>query len=96
MNCKQGDLAIVVKALNPKNLGKIVRCIRFLPSHVLLDPDGVLRAHDCWGLDTVLLAWDNDPTKVILDSYLKPLRDSDGEDEMLRIVGKPVKKTERV
>lgn len=30
MNCKEGDLAIVVSAKNPENLGRIVTCRKFL------------------------------------------------------------------
>lgn len=59
MNCKQGDLAIVIKCLNaPENIGAIRVCARVC---------------DCWGgweLDRPLPNGDD----CICDTCLRPLR----------------------
>lgn len=96
MNCEQDDVAIVVRAINPNNLGKICRCLKLIPNEPMLDPDGVLRLYNVWETDTVFEGWNGQEGTDIDDQSLKPLRDSEGEDEMLRISGKPVKKTEKV
>ena len=108
MNCKQGDLAVVVRGRYQENLGKIVRCVRLHldPFH---DPDG-LELHypqrePVWVIDRRLhceaLVIVNTPfgeavagrvpstVKMALDSDLRPIRDSDEEDEILRLVGLP-------
>lgn len=85
MNCRPGDLAIIVKSV-AGNEGKIVRCIRLLPSgsdkkFVFDGPRWVIDrpVPDSIGLEISSLA----------DCALRPIRDNDGEDEMLRITGKP-------
>lgn len=89
MNCKQGDLAIVVKS-ELGNEGKVVRCIRVLSkkeSDALMYWSGPL-----WEVDAPLKAsfgFVVTYTNHCPDSYLRPLRNQDGEDEMLRISGKP-------
>ena len=82
MNCKKGDLAFVVRKGNE---GLIVRCLsRF---------DGPWKESKyCrgWWVDPPV---PNDLGEVwpkIADKNLRPIRDSDGEDEMLRLVGRPV------
>lgn len=88
MNCKQGDLAIIVKSVaSPDDIGAIVRCVEFKPG-----PDG--RA--AWIVDRKV-----SPDAVIggityigdwfLDASLRPIRDNDGEDETLTWAGKPEK-----
>ena len=75
LNCKIGDLAVIVKTSYPaevRYIGKIVRCVEPIFScGWIVEPDiaGYFGVHD-----------DN----------LRPIRDSDGEDEMLRLAGKPV------
>ena len=96
MNCKQGDTAIVVKGYN--NLAKILTCIRLVPMievQVALACKGL--APKCsegnyWEVDTPLMWSDgvvSDNINYINDAYLRPLRDSDGEDEMVKLLGKP-------
>lgn len=81
MNCKQGDLAIIVRARNcPESLGAIVRCVRFCP-HPLDGSPG-------WEIEPPFKTF-----RCARDSALRPLRDRPGEDEMLRIAGKPRKET---
>lgn len=96
MNCKPGDLAVVVKAtFTPEILGHIVV--------VVGDWNGpaVDRPNDghCWEVKypdgrpilTTFLGGGRDffQTRPFLDSSLRPLRDNDGEDETLTWAGKP-------
>lgn len=80
MNCKPGDLAVVVRS-EAGNEGKIVRVIRFIGF-------GERFADDCWHVEPALRGTHRMHNDVS-DSRLRPIRDNDGEDEMLRIVGKP-------
>lgn len=71
MNCKEGDLAIVVKT-GPSHkdaLGKIVRCIRV------------------WGIaSSGLIAWETIPVvgnQCVEDIALRPIRNEPGADETL-------------
>lgn len=84
MKCRQGDLAVIVRSV-AGNEGKIVRCIRIA---------GAWRAKDGAGP-----RWETDPpvrgllgecAYPVADLNMRPLRDSDGEDEVLRIAGRPV------
>jgi len=109
MNCKPGDLAVVVRS-TAGNLGKIVRVIGPSLSNSLafgetfVDPATGIR----WRRDTHEFNWDAESVGLPLairfprgnwgttlrrpcqDSALRPLRDNEDEDEMLRIAGKPV------
>ena len=87
MNCKQGDLAIVVRGY-PASIGNIVRCLR---------PYG-----GAWFGGSAIRGWETDGRvinhhgtwqSVVADDSLYPLRDTDGVDEMLRITGLPIKET---
>ena len=87
MNCKKGDLAVVVRS-KFGNLGRIVQCLRLATKedheayNVFFDNDPT------WILDVpVNCSFSTAP--LITDKQLRPLRDSNGEDEMLRIAGKP-------
>jgi hypothetical protein len=76
MNCKPGDLAVIVRAYRfPELVGRIVTCVRLTPH------------------PSKLPVWETaEPlpeSNWIHDDQLRPIRDNDGEDEMLRIVGKP-------
>lgn len=83
MNCAPGDLAIGVSSVPEKrvNLGCIVRVIRPYPG-----------SPHCWQVET--LSWsDRDGVRVppgtlrkAADAYMRPLRDSERADEMLRVV----------
>ena len=83
LNCKQGDLAVIVRSASG-NEGKIVRCLAL-----------VMDAW-AWGYGP---RWITEPPVIgnafgtivpPLDACMRPLRDSDGEDEVLRLVGRPV------
>ena len=79
MNCKPGDLAIIVSCMNDggeKYIGNIVTCLK---------------------LNTGSIAWWEVQGNIghfvgVADANLKPLRDSEGTDEMLLITGKPKEK----
>ena len=87
MNCKQGDLAVVVRSVCG-NEGKIVRCLRYVRG-MELGIDGCWHECDIWETDTVMPGWTGALGKSIADSQLRPIRDQDGEDETLTWAGKP-------
>jgi hypothetical protein len=70
MNCRPGDLAVVVAGSPAANVGKVIRVVE-------LD-DGL---H--WTYEGRLLGHFGTPAKVVADDCLRPLRDSDGQDETL-------------
>ena len=81
MNCKQGDLAVVVKATNPQNIGRIVSVLRpWIDSGTW-----VVRHHGRPAVTGIGLYWE----PWCFDYELRPIRDIDGQDEMLRLVGLP-------
>ncbi len=84
MNCKPGDLAMIVRSW-AGNEGRIVRCVRF--AGVLLWND--LGRQPTWAIDPAILNADGELVQECMDCQLRPIRDNDGEDEMLRIAGKP-------
>jgi hypothetical protein len=95
MNCKPGDLAIIVDPECVQNIGKIVLCVR-LHSSETHDLDGWGFNESCgprWVVDQPLSGRLGDgtpcPMYTIPDESLRPIRDNDGEDEMLRIAGNP-------
>lgn len=85
MNCKQGDLAIVVRSSTGIE-GKIVRCVRFLGEKAWMEPGGRIEICDTWQIDQVLQGWDGDFASAMPDDQLLPIRDpgDDAKDEMLR------------
>lgn len=104
MNCKPGDLAVIVgTVLVPQNNGKIVRVVRRAVPGEVVSFCGI-KVHlrddrtDSWWIESegsdlgFLLANDHIVQcreRPLGDKYLRPIRDSDDEDEMLRIAGKP-------
>lgn len=88
MNCKPGDLAVVVSVPDARlkhHLGRVIECVK-----LVYHPDG----SPCWQLRQSI----PDPAfmrgtrlEAIADRNLRPLRDNDGQDEMLRIAGHPNK-----
>lgn len=101
MNCKQGDIAIVIGGALPNspNLGKIVHCLEFVPKGTIVasGDEFIQTAVDSWKTD-IPLQWCRTTAKVMLkevflagDYALRPLRDTDGEDETLQRAGKPSK-----
>jgi hypothetical protein len=70
MRCKPGDLAVIVKGdAGDNHVGKLVTTVR------LFDADSWVCNPRLLGFDGRGIAW--------LDSALRPIRPSDGEDESL-------------
>ena len=82
MNCKQGDLAIVIRSA-AGNEGKIIRCVRMVME------DGGWGYGPRWVTDPPVRGTGL-PVQAVLDSCLRPIRGTEGQDEMLRIAGVPV------
>lgn len=82
MNCKQGDLAIVVKSYGGHE-GAIVRCVRISEYKSFYRPDGKIVNFDAWELDRKFMGWDGGMTNICPDEYLRPIRPSEGADETL-------------
>ena len=100
MNCKQGDLAIVVSSIVPHspNIGKIVRCLEFIPANTTIRIPGRVTACDGWLTDVPLVQFNmlgiaHGQDNFAADKFLRPIRDNDGEDETLTWAGKPEAET---
>lgn len=76
MRCEPGDLAIVVKS-NAGNEGKIVTCLKFVGK-----VPGFY-GEDYWETDTITVGDRGVANPYLRDSYLRPLRGSDLQDETL-------------
>lgn len=99
LNCKAGDLAIQVRS-RVGNTGKIVKCLSIAKlgeeiksdcgtSYLIIDTEE--KEHATWHIEESMKWTDGKFYKATKDSDLRPLRDNDGEDEMLRIAGLPHK-----
>lgn len=81
MNCKPGDLAVVVRsATNPENIGRIVRCVDMTRRRLA----GSWEECECWIVEPDITVYG-----AIADRCLRPIRPTDGEDETLTWAGKP-------
>ena len=92
LNCRQGDLAIVIKS-EAGNEGRIVRCLEFVGGPAI---GGDMFHTDCWrveGVLTSLCAFTGErivsADNIISDSRLRPLRDGEDTDEIILLVGLP-------
>jgi hypothetical protein len=97
MNCKQGDMAVVIKSM-AGNEGKIVTCLKFVGKDLI----GVrANADDFWLVDKQMNCINNGggpgtmTAPYARDHCLRPLRPSDKVDEMLLIAGLPNKVKEK-
>ena len=91
MNCKQGDLAVIVRSTHGHE-GKIVRC---LAVYVGYSTYYGKRLHSpsesiVWLLDTTLNKGDQE-NNLANDCCLRPIRDQDGQDETLTWLDVPSK-----
>ena len=75
LNCKQGDLAIIVRSADePQHIGKILRCVKFNESLGI----------PAWEFEPEIgHFW------LCRDSILRPIRDQPGDDETLEWAGQP-------
>lgn len=106
MNCKPGDLAVVVRCeYTPEMIGMVVTVVRAYTGESI---DGVR-----WGLGADRQRWVIEGSRPLPsrgwhgegpiftrqrsmpDSAMRPIRDSDGQDETLRIAGLPAPLAER-
>ena len=82
LNCKPGDLALIVRSV-AGNQGKIVRCAKIVGSWHALDGAGPR-----WETDPPVNGLKGEHAYPVLDCNMRPIRDSDRPDEMLRIAGR--------
>lgn len=98
MNCKQGDLAILVRARLPQNVGRVVRVLfGVAPGCRPIDPAGEkhrAKGGFRWMVEAEGSSFyskrasgsiDRHPYGAVPDAWLRPLRDQDGLDETLRL-----------
>lgn len=77
MNCKPGDLAVIVRAkANPEYLGRIVRVIELYDA-------------DSWQTEPLPVDPDGFVWSSIMDRALRPIRPDAGDDATLMWAGKP-------
>lgn len=77
MNCKPGDLALIVRS-TAGNEGKVVTCLRFVG-----DVRGFQSA-DYWLIDRMLNTRLGGEVPYVSDSFLRPIRPGDISDEEVR------------
>jgi len=87
MNCKKGDLAIVVRS-KYGNEGRIVQCLRLATKEDFDAYEVGYNSEPTWLLD-IPINCSFSTAPLIKDIKLRPIRDNDGQDEMLRIAGLP-------
>ena len=92
MNCRPNDIAVVASTAGRAGLQRrIVEGLMGVPVRVVTPY--LLHGEPAWRIEREIniLIGDVPATVIgIADAVLRPLRDGDGEDEMLLIVGKPV------
>ena len=84
LNCKQGDLVVMVRSSNG-NEGKVFTVLRFIGA-----VDG-FDGSDYWETDLELPTRLGGSFAVARDSYLRPIRPSNGQDETLSWIDVPNK-----
>jgi hypothetical protein len=89
MNCKPGDLAVIVRSHRGRNVGRIVTVVR---QHDPADSPRWLHVMPGWVVSPVgtLVVHPNAKCTWAPDAWLRPIRPDEGQDEMLRIAGRPV------
>ena len=89
MNCKQGDLAVIVKSA-AGNEGVILTCIR--------PYNGPWKQYEYlpgWEVDRKIRAASGEVSEFVPDRLLRPLRDNPGTDESLLWAPVPSKLKEK-
>lgn len=82
MNCKPGDLAIMVRSF-AGNEGRILRCVRLSDWPGLTLPDRSVEIGPVWEVDQQMSVWGGQQHNLVLDSFLRPIRPQpdDAQDE---------------
>lgn len=88
MNCKDNDIAMIVKGDVQSNLGIIVQCKRRIGVH------GLYPRTNCVELTKEILAFDRSThqyfkSKIIPEEWLFPIKYKQGLDEMIKCAGYP-------
>lgn len=73
MNCKPGDLAVIVRSM-AGNEGKIVRCVRLADSSEAKEAGFDMRP-EVWVLEKPLMTRLGFPASLCYDAHLRPIRD---------------------
>jgi hypothetical protein len=91
MNCKPGDLAMVVRSVANNN-GKIVRCVRIEGEYSFFGPAPTFTSI-AWFVEPAIPAHDGTLTHCVPDAKLRPIRDpgDDAQDESFRWAPAPEK-----
>lgn len=88
-NCAKGDIARITRSA-AGNRDKIVTCVKPIGPMKVLWPDDKFTVEFIWEIDRDLPRMDGQTTRMIPDSCLQPIRDLPGEDEALRLSGRPM------
>lgn len=93
MNCKPGDLAIVIwaRAAATIPVGSIVRCVRFYAGMALVQSESKRKHVETWIVEHRGQVSEDGWLWNVPDAHLRPIRDIDGEDEALQWAPLPVK-----
>ncbi len=83
LNCKLGDLAIVVNSV-AGNEGKIVRCVKFIGRVDFLDIGDSIKNGAAWEVDPPLPGWNGILGSDCLDEDLRPIKPLDELDDVTR------------
>lgn len=92
MNCKPGDLAVIVRPYKIiEEIGRPVRVVRLgIDGELGTSRDGCPTSNiGPGGPGWLCEANDSGYPCFIGDAFLRPIRGQDGEDEILRLVGRP-------
>jgi hypothetical protein len=87
MNCKPGDLAVIVRGTYA--VGRIVTCVRYAGRRTFKQRHRLSEPADSWQIDPPVPGWRGALVNHVRDADMRPIRDNVGEDEILRIAGKP-------
>ena len=82
LNCKTGDLAIVIRSLNG-NEGMIVQCLQFVGMVTWVAPGRENMTLPSWRVDREIPGCFGHSVNLAPDSSLRPLRNDKGSDETL-------------
>ena len=93
MNCKPGDLAIVIRASADSAVPKysIVRCVEFYSGLAEIEGQAKLEHISAWLVEYRGQEQEGGYSFNVKDENLHPIRDNDGEDETLQWAPVPVK-----